>query len=309
MASPAAARSVAGMRNASALTTLATTLATLVAAGPALGAQVARDGDTLVLRGSGGEANHLSVAVDDFDRARLRFTDRTDYPLTADPALGCTVTSSGFGQFASCPVTGVARVRLEGGEGDDELDISPHDLPIAGEIILDGGSGADDIEGPTTDRSVTIVGGPGNDTLKGGRGTDRLDGGDGNDQVDGNDGNDEVRGGTGDDNVVGGRIMSADVIDGGPGRDTVKGDWYDSNAPENGPLSVTFDGVANDGRPGEGDNVTSIEMIETKRVATLIAGDGADAPVEFSVTNTPAGGSKPWGPASTTACGPTTATT
>lgn len=255
-------------------------------------AQVLRDGDAIVLRGTAAEANHLAAAVDDFAPANLRLSDRTDYPLTADPSLGCTITSSGFGQFASCPAAGFTRLRIEGGDGDDELDISPHDLPIAGEVILDGGAGTDDLEGPTTDRPVTMLGGPGNDAFKGGRGADVLDGGEGNDQVDGGDGNDIVRGGPGDDVVIGGRILSADVIDGGPGRDMSKGDWYDANLPENGSLAVSFDGLANDGRPGEGDNVTSVEVIETKRVATLIAGDGADAPVEFSVTNTAAGGSR-----------------
>lgn len=51
---------------------------------------------------------------------------------------------------------------------------------------------------------------------------------------------------------------------------------------------MSLDGAANDGRPGERDNVLSVEVIETTRVATLVA--GAD-PVEFSATNTPAGGS------------------
>jgi Ca2+-binding RTX toxin-like protein len=270
----------------------AAALAALAAAGPASAATVVRDGDTLVLRGVAAEANHLSVAVDDFDHARVRFTDRTSYPMTADPALGCTLTSSGFGAFASCPVTGIANLRLEGAGGNDELDVSPFDLPIAGRVTLDGGDGDDDVEGPTTDLPVTILGGAGNDALKGGQGPDLLDGGPGNDKVDGNDGNDEVHGGEGDDVVIGGRTLSADVIDGGPGRDTSTGDWYDSNGAGDQPLSVTFDGVANDGRPGEGDNVLSLEVIETKRVATLVAGDAADAPVEFSVTNTAAGGSR-----------------
>lgn len=259
---------------------------------PAGAAQVVRDGDAIVLRGVGSEANHLAAAVDDFAPSHLRLSDRTDSPLTADPSLGCTITSSGFGQFASCPAAGFTRLRIEGGDGDDELDISPHDLPISGEVVLDGGAGTDDLEGPTTDRPVTMLGGAGNDAFKGGRGPDVIDGGEGNDQVDGGDGNDIVRGGPGDDVVIGGRTLSADVIDGGPGRDMSKGDWYDANLPDNGPLSVTFDGLANDGRPGEGDNVTSVEVIETKRVATLVAGDAADAPVEFSVTNTAAGGSK-----------------
>jgi Ca2+-binding RTX toxin-like protein len=249
--------------------------------------EVLRDGSALVLRGGTGENNYLQVRVDSFNSRNVTFTDATtNYALTADPALGCEITSSGSGKFASCPFAGFDAVRIEGGDATDELDADPRDLPFTS-VTLDGGPGNDNIEGPTFDSPVTIRGGDGDDTIKGSQGNDVVDGGAGNDKVDGNDGNDQVHGGEGDDTVTGGRIFSSDLIDGGPGRDTVDNDWNDTNQPGQ-PLRVTMDGVADDGRPGENDNVLSIETIETHRVATLIAGGD---PVEFSVTNTPSGSS------------------
>jgi hypothetical protein len=47
--------------------------------------------------------------------------------------------------------------------------------------------------------------------------------------------------------------------------------------------------VADDGRPGEGDNITSIEVLHTTMISTLVAGA---EPVEFNVFNTQAGASK-----------------
>lgn len=265
----------------------------LAAPAGAQAAEVLRDGSTLVLRGLPGEENHLSARLDEFDAGRLVLSDRTDLPITADPALGCELSRSGFAVTARCPYAGITAVRIAGGDGNDELDISPHDFPFRGDaVVLDGGPGDDDLEGPTTALPVVLAGGDGNDDLLGGQGPDRLDGGAGADVLDGNDGDDAVLGGTGDDTLRGGRTRSADLVDGGPGRDTIAGDWFDANNPEDAPLAVTFDGVANDGRPGEGDDVRSVEVIATKRVATLVAGDGADAPVQFTVTNTQAGGSR-----------------
>jgi hypothetical protein len=261
--------------------------------GVASASQVLVEGSTLVLRGDPGERNVFIVGADQNAAGRILFTDRTANPMTAAPAAGCTAWSTGWGSFASCPAAGIAHVRVEGGDGNDTLGVDPHGLPLAGHAVtLDGGPGDDELTGPTTDLPVILLGGPGDDALTGGQGGDLLDGGAGDDALDGGDGDDVVLGGEGDDLVVGGRTMSADVIDGGPGTDTSKGDWYDANDWQDRPITVTLDGIANDGRPGEGDNVVSVEIIETRRVATLVAGDGAATGVRFTVTNTPAGSSR-----------------
>ena len=246
---------------------------------------ILRDGDAYVIRAAPGEKNILSMRVDSFDTTEVSFSDRTSNPMSAHPALGCEITRNGFGGFASCPVvgTGITTARLEAGDGDDELDINPFDLPFSAPVTLDGGPGNDDVEGPTTDLPVILRGGDGDDRVFGGQGADTADGGAGNDTVDGGDGDDTVTGGAGDDVISGGRTFSTDVMDGGPGYDRVANDWTDGDS-----IRVTLDGVADDGRPGENDNVLGVEAIETRRIAFLVA--GAD-PVDFSVTNTPSGNS------------------
>ena len=133
-----------------------------------------------------------------------------------------------------------------------------------------------------------MIGGNGHDKLTGGFGPDTLDGGPGNDNLDGSHGNDTVRAGDGDDQIDAGFMLSADVLDGGAGRDSITSGWYDTN---NGitAMSVTLDGVANDGRSGEGENITGIEVIHTTMVSTLVA---ASDPVEFKVFNTQSGSSR-----------------
>jgi hypothetical protein len=171
--------------------------------GVADAAEVVREGDTLVLRGKPGEQNHLAVRASDNGAGRIELSDRTSHPITAAPALGCTITQTGFGAFADCPVAGVTNLRLEGGDGDDELDISPHGLPFTTPVVLDGGPGADDIAGPTTALAVVILGGDGDDRIQGGQGPDRIDG---------DDGDDHITAGPGDDVLSGGRRLSADVL-------------------------------------------------------------------------------------------------
>jgi Ca2+-binding RTX toxin-like protein len=133
-------------------------------------------------------------------------------------------------------------------------------------------------QGPLTFNSGgggdSVYSGPGDDVLRGGEGDDRLFGREGNDQVlgeggadtpNGGPGNDLVDGGTGDDGLehCAGCIGSgndagagADAYVGGPGADRL---WLDGHT---GGMAISIDGQANDGIPGEGDNVGSdIEVI------------------------------------------------
>lgn len=286
MSQPSCLRTLAAALVLAALPTLATP--TVANAG-----HVSKEGTTLVLRGNPGERNFFSVRNDGWTAGHVLFGDRSSNDVTADAAAGCTLGGSGFVQTAVCPTAGIRAIRIEGGDSNDELRISEDDFPLPpGSVTFDGGPGDDDIGGPTTDWPITQFGGDGNDTIVGGWGNDTITGGPGNDKLDGNNGDDALYGGDGDDTVVGGRTWSADLIDGGPGNDTNAGDWSDGTSTQDHLINVTFDGVANDGRPGEGDNVLSIETISTTRIATLIAGDGADAPVTFKVWNTAAGGSR-----------------
>ena len=115
--------------------------------------------------------------------------------------------------------TGLIRLRMEGGDGND---------------ILLGGLGGD-----------TLVGGAGTDRLKGGDGNDQLEGGTGADSINGENGNDTLLGGdtndtlagdgadtlggdAGDDSLRGG--LGNDVLNGGAGNDTARGGDGDDTA-------------------------------------------------------------------------------
>lgn len=155
-------------------------------------------------------------------------------------ALGDGANSFEQNWTDTCPPDTVATVTA--GSGSDQIY---------------GGSGADNLNG-----------GSGNDEIRGGDGNDTIEGGDGNDRLEGDGGNDVVRGGGGDDRLKGGD--GNDVQDGGDGNDILGQDdthsgaddlrggsgsdelWFASHAPG---ITVTLDEQANDGVPGEGDNV------------------------------------------------------
>lgn len=109
----------------------------------------------------------------------------------------------------------VSRIRVDGGDRNDNIDISSS------------------LNVPTT-----LNGGAGNDTIKGGSGPDLIDGGAGSDYILARDGNDTVRGGGGSDSIWGGngddylygsgngRIYGEagnDFIDGGGGSSVADG--------------------------------------------------------------------------------------
>jgi Ca2+-binding RTX toxin-like protein len=164
---------------------------------------------------------------------------------------------------------------LYGGDGRDIADYSSRTAPIV--ASLDGtandGAGendyiASDVEG--------IQGGSGQDTLyagfltdsilKGGPGADTLYGYAGNDLLMGEAGNDTLRPGNGHDNVYG-----------GSDQDTV------SYSERLNPVTVTLDGVANDGETGENDYVAS-------DVETVIGGKSNDTLSGNAQANTLIGG-------------------
>lgn len=178
---------------------------------------------------------------------------------------------------------------ITGGSGDDSL------VGNAGSNVIDGGLGADSIAGGdgvdavsyatrTNSVDVTIgtgaddgepgeeddvpadvenlIGGSGNDSIEGSASNNRLDGGDGDDELIGGDGNDVLSGGIGADNMVGG--SGTDTADYSERNDV---DALLSGAPI--AVNVTINGVANDGKSGELDNVN----LDVENVAGTIAND------------------------------------
>jgi hypothetical protein len=143
-------------------------------------------------------------------------------------------------------------VEIDGGEGKDTLQTYG-----ATNAKLDGGPGNDTLKGWLTDE--TLLGGPGDDEIQGSGGNDHIEGGDGNDML----------------NPDTYKDPGNDYVDGGPGLDTVD-DWTIPSADYSPPISVSMDGVANDGRPGEADNVVNVEKIESHVSGTLAGGPGDD---------------------------------
>lgn len=108
-----------------------------------------------------------------------------------------------------------------------ELGADP-DVDVTAVEDLTGGAGADVLTG---DGGANVIrGGPGGDVLRGGTGPDELHG---------EDGGDALRGDAG-----------SDALHGGPQNDTVA-----EYAELSTPVSVTLDGIANDGPAGAADNV------------------------------------------------------
>ena len=193
-------------------------------------------GGKLEFRADSGEANEVT------------FSRSLDVLLVRDagaplaPGAGCVARAVDEAECAVWRVT----IHASLADGDDRARVS-----TATPAVLAGGEGSD-----------TLLGGEGNDVLAGGQGEDVLRGGVGDDRL---------SGGAGADLLSGGRGSVEDVIFGGDqGLDAGGGIFVGGCAIEYegetahdlvsyvgrvAPVSVTLDGVANDGTPGEGDNV------------------------------------------------------
>jgi len=113
----------------------------------------------------------------------------------------------------------------------------------------------------------TIIGGSGNDRIKGCPTNNLIFGNGGKDTIDGVSGNDTVSGGNGNDIFT--ASAGNDSYFGSGGRDTV------DYSAESANLTLSIDGIANDGTPGETDNVAgSIENLVGGAGADIITGNG-----------------------------------
>jgi len=209
------------------------------------------------------------------------YTDRTT-PVHVTVGQGADDGAEGEGDNVGAEVRAVL-----GGAGNDVIRRTDGKMALTGsvgEMILDGGLGDDTVStdrygsilrgGPEFTRleggtdNNTLRGGPEADQLRAGFGTDDMDGGTGNDLLSSN-GRGPVRGGSGDDEVNSTAGNGAQVLDGGPGFDR----FYSSSGDAS--MSISLDGVANDGNAGEGDNVLGFESVEIE-FGSLIGSDGPD---------------------------------
>lgn len=214
-------------------------------------------------------------------------------PTTLTPAAQTAGCAAGpeWDDTIVCPRPAKIVVNLLA--GDDSLTTyEASDLPFTVPFEADGGPGNDNLDGASGNDSLS--GGDGNDVLTGRDGDDRLYGQAGNDilngdfSADGPGGDDLLDGGAGDDEFeqyVGfgypAPLTGADTYIGGPGQDQFS--YFHRNEA----VSVTLDGKANDGMPGESDNVgADIEgvgggsgddlLVGTDRGEELWGGDGDD---------------------------------
>jgi hypothetical protein len=252
------------------------------AAGSAPAATITAESGQLVVRAAPGEANYIGVnAIDEAPGAvYIDDTPALHYDTSVcQPAFG-----GGFNAVVCAAQPG--GVRVEAGDGGDIVNVQDK-LPANVPVTVLGGPGDDVLRGAAyTERSDHLDGGDGNDKVTAGPGADVVEGGAGDDEVEGQGGADVVRGGTGDDTLRGDAHndpASADLLDGGPGYDAIDGDWMVESGRKQPPIVVSEDGQANDGRPGEGDNVTGLERIYLNAPATLVGDDEND---EYTVFNT-----------------------
>jgi RTX calcium-binding nonapeptide repeat (4 copies) len=249
----------------------------LLAPAAAQAATVSLENGSIVYRGEGSEG--LSLLVTKYQP----WGDPNSYLALGDGGADRQAVLGGAPCFTDtnygavlCPLD--RPLLVEGSEGNDRLSVYDDDTDAV-PITMHGNGGNDEIKdafGGNAGRVLT--GGPGNDIVLGYHGNDTIDGGDGNDEVDGHDGNDQVRGGAGDDVMWGDHYYGpgADLLDGGPGTDTTEEWGIPSDLDRQPRVNVTLDGAANDGRPGEGDNVVGIERINMYVVGDFTGSDGPD---------------------------------
>jgi len=158
---------------------------------------------------------------------------------------------------------GALNITMDGVANDGEANEGDNVYPDIETVI--GGNGDDVINcGYVTNAALLIRGGNGVDSLTGGALNDTIMGEAGGDTLTGAQGNDLLIGGYGNDLLNGGTSLSgADTLEGDLGLDTVDYSQRTAN------ISITSDGVANDGETGEGDSVLA-------DIETIIGGAGND---------------------------------
>lgn len=229
------------------------------------------EGSTLVYTAASGVANWPFVGSD--DPGTLRIEDDQ-----IDPAgSGCELAWPDDFSTVVCPMP--AALRLELGDKDDRNLLNQSLPPIP--ITVVGGPGNDSLSANNdVDNRVTLDGGEGDDVLNGMQFDDILLGGPGKDALNGNGGDDELRGGDGNDSLEPDTypdVIGDDIVDGGPGYDAVQ-DWASMTEDPAFAVSVTLDGRANDGRPGgEADNVIDIERFDAIAPGLYVLGPTADS--------------------------------
>lgn len=239
-------------------------LAAAPAAAPA--ATLELEGSTLVYRAATPGSTYVG---DSYPAGRVRF--EASEAITSVPA-SCEQHED---TMVDCDIPSTVRVELSAGS---DLFGFKDGYSLALPIEVLGGAGDDTLYGDADVANREVLdGGDGKDRIDGFGGDDEIRGGAGDDQLEGNGGIDTVLGGDGNDTLAGDdqAAPAADVIDGGAGSDLLK-DYVEYGTDVHPPANVSLDGVANDGRQGEGDDVRSIERMIAYVSGRFVLSDGAE---------------------------------
>ena len=216
------------------------------------------DGATIAYTGAGGAESVTFSSEGTFTVVRTT--------VDMGPIIGCAIVSL---KEVNC--TPAPRLSARVLEGDDDIDAS--NITDASTLTASSGAGSDEINGTKN-----------GDSLSGEDGDDTLNGGDGNDTLDGGAGGDYVTDGGGNDTVIGG--PNGDTWIAGAGTDTFAGGDGDDSADyrgRTGAVTITLNGVADDGEAGEADNAGA-------DVEGAYGGSGADRIVGNPLGNRLSGG-------------------
>ena len=233
-------------------------LGSLAVASTASASRLSYDPDgSLVYTAASGETNSGVVDVSPYTTTCsplappcIHITDFGAFIDTNSLPAACAAANqtAGWPQWgeAACPIP--PRLRVDLGDMNDNWN------DWDGPSVIDAGPGNDN----------PIYGAGGDDTIHGGTGNDVLIGGTGNDTINGGPGDDAFEGIPGE-GLFGSNPPSqgTDTYVGGGGSDAVLYTGRGEN------LSLSLDGVANDGAPGENDNIAP-------DVTTVLGGTGDD---------------------------------
>jgi hypothetical protein len=212
-------------------------------------ATIAQSGSTVVYTAAPGESNRVLVTVGYYDTS----CGSVGTPCLSVFESGARITSASGTciVFSSNPIAGdTATCALPTSFSADLGDRDDAIWDWDGPSTIDGGAGNDN----------PLTGNGGDDVIRGGIGSDLLTGDDGNDYLDGGAGDDYLEGVSWVEEAV---THGRDTYVGGGGSDRLT---YEGRTED---LSLSPDGVANDGAPGEGDNIGS-------DIATIVGGHGSD---------------------------------
>ncbi|MBB4664750.1 calcium-binding protein [Conexibacter arvalis] len=260
---------------------LAAALLMLAGVGAAQAATIDHDGTTLTIAGTPGVDDLLLShgGGGSVDPAIVEVKSWNGSTLTPGAAAVCTAGIEA--DLWACPRP--QRIVATLGDGDDLVTVYEDiEAPFTVPVEIDAGAGNDRIDG--TSGNDVIHGGPGDDQLTGRDGDDRIHGQDGNDILNGDfgssgpGGDDHLDGGAGDDQFeqyVGfgypASLKGNDTYIGGPGNDSFS---YFHRAD---PVTITLDGIADDGMAGEADNIhPDIETVGGSAGDDVIVGSPGD---------------------------------